>query len=248
MALQKLAFLFLTVSNIYHEHCWLTFFKGHENEYSLYIHSKEPLKSSAFKHHELLRKIPTTWENTMRAQIELLRVALQDPYNYKFIFASDTTIPLQTFSYVYNTLMQHPYSQFDFYFYPNQHKNLQVIPERKRRRGTQWIVLNRKHAELMVKDTTYITIFDTVPCDNEQYPATLLALQELEHEIIKYDTLFVLWPGNRVHPHTFTDLKNDKYFHWLVDAITHKKYLFARKFASTCDLSPLASYRPELFG
>ena len=59
----KLAFLFLTISSIYHEAHWLDFFKN-QTDYSVYVHSKESLveTDSAFKEYEIAEKhLPKQW-------------------------------------------------------------------------------------------------------------------------------------------------------------------------------------------
>jgi hypothetical protein len=244
----KLAFLFLTITNIYHERCWVNFFKDYQKQYSIYIHSKYPMRNSAFKKYELPTKAPTTWANTMRAQIELLKAALKDPKNTKFIFISDSTVPLQTFDYVYDSLMKHPHSQFDFSPNPNKDRTFYPIPPFKYYKNSQWIVLNRKHAEMIAKDLHYINIFDRYGFDNEHYPSIFLIDQRVSHEIIRRDTTLVIWYKFLPHPHMFTEIANDIYSQQLIQAITSKQYLFARKFAPTCNLSTLAQYRPELFG
>jgi len=78
----KISFLFLIISSIFHEYYWTDFLKGHGNQYSIYIHSKEPIdNTSHFKKHAISQKIETTHYNTMRAQVELLRESLKDPDN-----------------------------------------------------------------------------------------------------------------------------------------------------------------------
>lgn len=102
----KIAFLFLTIANIYHEQTWINFFRGHQDKYSLYVHSKKPLsQESFFKPYELRSKVETSWTNTMLAQQALLKEALTDPAHEKFIFVSESTIPLQTFDEIYEKLM-----------------------------------------------------------------------------------------------------------------------------------------------
>ena len=78
----KIAFLFLTVSDIFHESVWVKFFKTHEDYYSLYVHPKTDLAAgSFFARAQIQQREETRWENTMKAQIALLREALKDPAN-----------------------------------------------------------------------------------------------------------------------------------------------------------------------
>lgn len=243
----KIAFLFLIISTINHEKIWLDFFNHHQDDFSIHIHSKEAMPaSSSFKQFELSTKVPTTWENTMNAQIELLREALKDENNQKFIFLSESTIPLQPFEFVYETLMADKKSQFAFErnYHPN--RVWKSIPTDKSLKNPQWVILNRKHAELMVKDTTLINIMTKSPYDNEHYPSNFLSLNNLLHEIEPIDRTLVVWPKpGVVHPVNFKKIKGNKYTPLLINAIKEKKYLFARKFDKTCNLDYLKRYLPS---
>ncbi len=253
----KIAFLFLTISNPYHRAYWRDFFANHKGEYSLYVHPKEIAKVTAFRFKRAIIPVtvPTRWEFLMNAEIELLREALKDPDNAKFIFISDTTIPLQSFPTVYRTLMVHDKSLFTVR--PNPHvikggpayydmrRLVEEIPVAKQQKHSQWIVLNRKHAEILVQNSNYLQ--KPIFCDNEHYPGTILAHYNMLGEIARKDTTFVSWTkgSNGKTPFTFTNLKNPKQVALIIMAL-EKGYLFARKFAPKCDLSvldPLLPYR-----
>lgn len=240
--ISKIAFLFLTISEINHEKLWIQFFKGHEDLCTIYIHSKYTFDpKSYFKRYEIEAKIPTTWDMLIEAELGLLREALKNPDNEKFVFLSESTIPLQTSPVVYDTLMRHPHSEF--YYSKSKHRERIFYPihHSKVYKNSQWVVLNRKHATLMIQDRRYLSAF-LKPYDNEHYPSSFLGLLGLFNEVVPRDTTFVLWPQKpSPHPLTFRDLKSDPNFPLLVDAI-QKKYLFARKFAKECDLSPLKPY------
>lgn len=253
----KIAFLFLTIGPIYHESYWQEFLTGNAERYSVYVHTKNPLPaSSPFKAYEMPNPQPTTWANTMKAQIALLKEALNDPLNEKFVFVSETTIPLQTFDKTYAALMEHPESMF--YFTPNPHvhrnvhsfaplaRNLQPIPEKRQYKNSQWVVLNRKHAQLMVEDTEYIDIITRYTGDQEHYPSTFLINKGLIDEIIPLDTTYVEWhvPSVRL-PYEFTNFSNHQELQRMATAI-HHGYLFARKVMPNAvmgPLDPLLAYR-----
>ncbi len=243
--MMKIAFLFLLVGDIYHENCWIDFFKGHEGCYSVYVHSKNGLpEDSPFKKNEI-PTVPTRWGYLMKAEIELLRAALQDPSNTKFVFISDSTIPIQSFEFCYNHLLSHPYSEFTVE--PNRHKSKTFYPLENAQiyKNSQWIVLNRKHAELMVNDTEIIEIMARYSCHDEHYPATILSLCNLQHEVVQHDCTFVLWPKdrkNKAHPHTFSDLMEDEYTPLLLDEVLTQNTLFARKLSKDCDIQALCNY------
>ncbi len=241
----KIAFLFLTVGNIFHEKTWVNFFADAKERATIYVHSKYNLKKeSFFRKFEMETKVRTRWENTMNAQVELLKEALKDPANQKFIFVSETTIPLQDFDDVYARVMMHDKSIFKYKKNPYSYRNFRNIPGDHLYYNSQWVVLNRKHAELMVQDTTILNDMTHNPFDNEHYPSTfLVAAKKLKHEIEKKDLTMVIWTGGK-HPHEFTNLTRDHFWAHLLGAINTKKYLFARKFNKHCDLSPLKELLP----
>lgn len=260
----KIAFLFLTMGSIYHETHWLDFLKGNEANYSIYIHSKEPLEdSSPFKQYEIKQKEETTWLNTMRAQLVLLKEALKDPENEKFIFVSESTIPFYDFRTVYDRVIGtnksiFPYVSNDIHLDPsrsgtfwNYHnyqprRDMHPIPRRFQYRSTQWVILNRKHAELMANDNKYIEIISQIICDNEHYVPTVLAIKNLLHEVENDQTTYDDWiaTSSPSSPYTFTNLRDEEQYKIVKKAIRGElygshKYLFGRKFAKDCDLTPL---------
>lgn len=253
----KIAFLFLTVGNIHHEDYWRDFFNRHEAQYSVYVHTKAPIADNSwFKPHEMSKTVATTWANTMKAQIEMLREALKDPENEKFVFASETTIPLRPFEAVYTALMEQ--SESMLYYAPNPHinrnntnyapqyahRNLEPIPAKRQFKNAQWVVLNRKHAQLMVDDTEIIEIAARHGSDQETYPATFLIGKGLMDEIIPQDTTYVEWNENKTPPYVFTDFDSEKDMELIKKAIKHG-YLFVRKIDPECNmaaLDPLLGY------
>lgn len=246
----KLAFLFLTTGPIYHENYWQEFFSRDPERHTVYVHAKSPLPStSCFKAYELTKTEETSWANTMRAQIALLKEALKDPLNEKFIFVSETTIPLQPFEKTYATLMEHPESMF--YFVPNPHvhrnvnsfmlqdRNLQPIPEKRQYKNSQWVILNRAHAQLMVDDTEYIAIISSYLSDQEHYPSTFLINKGRIDEIIPQDMTYVEWHVQSPHlPYEFTDFNKPQELQLMATAIA-QGYLFARKVMPGAHMEPL---------
>lgn len=266
--ISKIALLFLTISNIYHESHWQDFLKNNESRYSIYIHSKESLApNSAFKQYEMQEKTENTWANTMKAQIAVLKEALKDPDNQKFIFLSESSLPLQDFDTVYSTVMATENSIFPycsnihqdklrsgtFWTYLNYEpaRILYPIPEKFQHKNPMWVVLNRKHAQLMVDDKIFIEIVCRYTNDQEHYPSTFLAIKGLlETEVLNQQTTYDDWIAttSSLHPFTFTNLKDSQQFNLIVKALQNKlynqqfQYLFGRKFAKDCDLSPLETY------
>lgn len=255
----KIAFLFLVISGVYHESHWQDFFTGNEQHYSLYVHAKKDVApTSFFKPHQLKKNVPTTWAQTMNAQIELLKEALNDPSNSKFVFASESTIPLQSFDTVYAHLMQDDASWFWYQKNPhmkhgdayNGARDLWPIPHQHQFKNSQWVVLNRKHAQILVNDTKALTFITAHKSDQEHCPSTVLSLHNLLSEVKPVDTTLVIWDkkdhvGTDIEcsPYAFSDLeKYPEELTMLCRAIKEQKFLFARKILQNCSLQPLDPY------
>lgn len=251
----KIAFLFLTISSVYHEHLWRDFFEGNQEQYSIYAHAKNPLPESDFLYpYRIAETVPTSWSNTMRAQIALLKEALTDPDNEKFIFVSESTIPLARFDTMYKKVTETPHSIF--MYYPNPHlvegtiffnkaRHLDPIPPELQYKNYQWVVLSRKHAQLMVEDTYYISIIEKHALDNEHYESTFLACQGLLAEIHQKSMTYVYWPAHvrSPHPYSFVNFEDPAEFSRAAQAVS-RGYLFMRKIDKNCILAPLEKILP----
>jgi hypothetical protein len=152
------------------------------------------------------------------------------------------------FPYVSNDIHLDPNRSGTFWNYHNYQprRDMHPIPRRFQYRTTQWIALNRKHAEIMANDTKYIEIISQIICDNEHYPATVLAVKGLLDEVENYQTTYDDWiaTSSPCSPYTFTDLQDPAQYKIAVRAIRGEiygshHYLFGRKFAKECDLSQL---------
>lgn len=95
----KIAFLFIARNRLPLDMVWDAFFKGEENRFSVYVHSrpgfllnKGTTRSAYFLNRQVNDSIQVDWgEATMiEAERILLRHALTDPYNERFVFVSDS--------------------------------------------------------------------------------------------------------------------------------------------------------------
>lgn len=246
----KIAFLFLTIDSVFHEAIWVRFFTQSEvqERYSLYVHPKKSMAPTSFFASAVIpERLPTSWANTMEAQVALLREALKDPANTKFVFLSESTIPLATFDEIYTRLLEHPKSQFNFKKNPFAIRTFGSIKPSRIYFNSQWIILNRTDAQLMVDDTEILPIMARHPHDQEHYPSTLLAHHKCLDQVVSTDLTFVHWIGTGGHPHLFKELTKDPSTDRLLSCIENKRFLFARKFSKGCDLTPLHRLIPELY-
>ncbi|XP_058091911.1 glycosyltransferase BC10 [Magnolia sinica] len=230
----KIAFLFIARNRIPLDMVWDAFFQGEkENRFSIFVHSrpgfllnKATTRSAFFYDHQLNDSIQVDWGESSMIQAEriLLKNALRDPFIERFVFLSDSCIPLYNFSYTYEYIMSTSTSFVDSFadtkegrYNPKMHP---VIPVDKWRKGSQWAVLIRKHAIVMVKDNTVYPRFrqhckrrslpefwrdHPLPADaskehncipDEHYVQTLLALKGLEGEITRRTLTHTSWDAS----------------------------------------------------
>ncbi|PIN04916.1 hypothetical protein CDL12_22552 [Handroanthus impetiginosus] len=170
----KIAFLFIARNRIPLDMVWDAFFRGDsENIFSVYVHSRPGFllnsamtRSAYFSNRQVNESVQVDWGEASMIQAEriLLRNALMDHYNERFLFLSDSCIPLYNFSYTYDYIMSASTSFVDSFadtkegrYNPNMHP---VIPVENWRKGSQWAVLTRKHAEIVVQDDTVYPTFE----------------------------------------------------------------------------------------
>ncbi|XP_048230721.1 glycosyltransferase BC10 isoform X3 [Ricinus communis] len=168
----KIAFLFIARNRLPLDMVWDAFFKGEESRFSVFVHSrpgfllnKATTRSEYFLNRQVNDSIQVDWGEASMIEAEriLLMHALQDPKNERFVFLSDSCIPLYNFGYTYEYIMSTSTSFVDS-FADNKEgrynpKMDPVIPVHNWRKGSQWVVLTRKHAEVVVNDTTVFPIF-----------------------------------------------------------------------------------------
>ncbi|KAK6932770.1 Glycosyl transferase, family 14 [Dillenia turbinata] len=239
----KIAFLFLVRRNLPLDFLWGSFFENTDSaNFSIYIHSEpgfvfdeSTCRSSFFYGRQLSNSIKVKWGESSMIQAErlLLEAALEDPANQRFVLLSDSCVPLYNFSYIYNYVMASPRSFVDSFLDAKEKrynpKMSPVIPKEKWRKGSQWITLVRKHAEVIVDDEVVFPVFKEVckvcmrnlnsplklkrhDCiSDEHYVQTLLAMSNVEGELERRTLTYTEWNQSATkmerrswHPVTFT--------------------------------------------
>lgn len=106
--MEKIAFLFLTLDNINHPSIWEEYFKGNEDKISIYCHPKYPDKVNIpwLKKNIINHLVETKWGSITSAYFNLMEEAFQDKNNIKFIFISESCIPLWNFKSLYDYVMK----------------------------------------------------------------------------------------------------------------------------------------------
>lgn len=271
----KIAFMFLTNSDMNFAPLWHEFFKGHENLYNIYIHCDPTVKikspGGVFQNRFIPGKKTERGSPTLiSAERRLLATAIIDDHlNSYFALISQHCIPLHSFEYVYNALFRSTsLFFFSFQFYRHVEKSFieiklqddimvdrynargddvmePEIPFEKFQMGSQFFILTRKDALLVIKERRLWRKF-RLPCLNfdscypeEHYFPTLLSMEDPDG-CTRYTLTNVNWTDSYDgHPHTYTSSEiSPKLIHTLRKSNSSYSYLFARKFSPEC-LSPL---------
>ncbi|XP_072981110.1 glycosyltransferase BC10 isoform X6 [Typha angustifolia] len=124
----RIAFLFIARNRLPLDMVWDAFFRGEkEGRFLIYVHSRPGFvlnrvtTSSLYFHgRQVNNSIQVDWGESSMLEAEriLLRNALMDPFNERFVFLSDrldlqSCIPLYNFSYTYDYIMSTPTSFID---------------------------------------------------------------------------------------------------------------------------------------
>lgn len=226
----RIAFLFLVRRDLPLDFLWQSFFENADAaNYSIYIHSEPGFvfdemstRSSFFYNCQLSNSIKVGWGESSMIEAErlLLRAALENPANRRFLLLSDSCVPLYNFSYSYSYLMGSSKSFVDSFLDMREGrynpKMSPVIPMRKWRKGSQWFALVRSHAKAVAYDDVIFPVFKKLckrrpPLDaskgkqnlklqkqhncipDEHYVQTLLAMSDLEGELERRTVTYTSW-------------------------------------------------------
>lgn len=158
-------FLFMANDKLPHGDIWNTFFsRAAPNTFSAMIHCKDPegcKRNGVFAQNPRLQMVPTTPTYYCHDLVTAMQVLLVEALKInaasggalpeKFVFVSDSTLPAKPFNLVHSTLVSDDDS--DFCVFPSDQwafanidgHNVQLVKHH------QWVVLNRAHAELFVR-------------------------------------------------------------------------------------------------
>lgn len=177
----KIAFLFLTNSDLVFAPLWERFFNGNEEFYNVYIHSDPSSKVPKPNWKISANFIPA--KRTERASATLIsaerrliaRAIIDDPLNLYFALISQHCIPLHSFQYIYKSLIGNPATaKRAFLTQPSHPSFIEILsnestlqsryvargedvmlPEltfEKFRVGSQFFILSKRHALVVLKE------------------------------------------------------------------------------------------------
>uniref|UniRef100_A0A5B6ZJ88 Core-2/I-branching beta-1,6-N-acetylglucosaminyltransferase family protein n=1 Tax=Davidia involucrata TaxID=16924 RepID=A0A5B6ZJ88_DAVIN len=271
----KIAFLFLTNSDLHFAPLWESFFNGSKRKqqhlYNIYIHADPTVKINPPGGVFADRFIPA--KKTQRSSATLISAArrllatalFDDPANAFFALLSQHCIPLHSFKFVYQTIV-HPSSTdltqlfkhrsfieilskeptlWDRYNARGENVMLPEVPFDRFRVGSQFFILTRRHALLVIRERRLWRKFK-LPClriescyPEEHYFPTLLSMEDPKG-CTHYTLTRVNWTDSvNGHPHTYRppEVSPELIYDLRLSNSTYS-YLFARKFSPDC-LNPL---------
>jgi len=264
--MNKIAFIFLIYNVINHEDIWYEFFKNiDKNKYSIYIHYKTDEKLKYFEEYKIKDKdiIKTKYADIsiVKAQNNVLKLALRDLNNTNFIFLSGSCIPLKPFNYIYE-LIDPQYSYFHIAdateCLADCYDTLKYIEKKYLKKASQWCILNRKHSNMLVyygilnytnSQLNYIKWFYNAYAPDELCYLTFLSYiysNNLYNEIIAtyyYEppekaTTFANWEGMNYKYVSDNELKNYIYINECeLKHLLYSPCLFGRKFKPAAKFS-----------
>ena len=188
----KIAFLFLTYNNLNRPDIWNKFLdtqsgntSKYAKKYTIYLHAKEPenISDSLLRGKHIPENIETCWGcfGSVEANILMMKEALKDPLNKKFILVSESCIPIVSFNYLYEELMKNNKNRI--YLWENNNTmyrydhitNPEFDKSRFLKNDGQGIILNRETANFFV-NTLYKNKnkWKNMECVDEHYFSNIL--------------------------------------------------------------------------
>jgi hypothetical protein len=252
---KKIAFLALTDSSFKKERLMKSFFnKKDSNIYNLYIHNKNPIKNKYFQNFCLPDeyKVETEWGkySLVLATIRLMKYALKDLNNDKFILISDSHCPLYnmkdmcdkiyelypklSFS-IQNIVDNEVSKRYKLIFNESINKNNILINQKSADFVSQWFIANRDDIEFFVEKEPklrYLFEENKITLADEMYFA-LIANHFNKSWINKRHCYFDWWKktdpelvkeGHREQPHTYCCVRNK-----FIKQLREQDFLFFRK-------------------
>jgi hypothetical protein len=248
----KVAFLALTYGTFEKYELMRRFFNGADSGlYNLYIHNKEDLRDEYFAKYRIKDKIQDTqWghHSLVDATLLLLKEALADPCNTRFVLISDSHLPLHSMKTTCRILQEHHglyFSVLDQQMASHRFYKMFVMPQgspvhipissKCAEFVSQWFVCDRLAAESFLEaDREYGHLFDRsrITYADESWFAVMA-----NHLKIPYtDCSFCYWnwklasekimtdKGCKMYPHTFAEVTRE-----FIDSQRDDGKLFIRK-------------------
>lgn len=178
----KVAFIFMTKSEVYWPSLWAKFFEAAPREkYSIYMHQGSVTDDKVVQPFSALAQfgavrvptMPNKWCALFGVEASLLQRALENNDNQQFVFISESTIPVKGFDHVHQQLAGKTPSTSKFCLASQAQtvnagtqalkdellhgctfRDFYSNEDTRTRKHHQWIVLSRKHAQAVVQQAS----------------------------------------------------------------------------------------------
>ena len=251
----KIAFLFLTYSNLKRPDIWNRFFDDkNSNKFTIYNHAKENEKVTnlILKDKHIPEHIETCWgcPNLVEANLLMMKQALRNKKNKKFILVSDSCIPIVSFNIFYNEIMKDNKTKINIYennklenYDLDRYDTINEPPFKKNefiKHSGSGLVFNLKHTQMLVSNLdTFIKNWKNAYIPDEHYFGSILRVLDTNFNINyeNYNITFDIWSKNKLTETNLndTDIITDGYLNInkitnkAIDEIRDKKFLLIRK-------------------
>lgn len=242
---KKIAFLFLTRNKILNFDAWNSFFLGVDtSKYNIYIHSDlsfEPKEDTPFKEFYIKDKEKKEKYFYIAAQKKLIKEAVKDKNNYKFILLSEDCVPIINFELLYEKLSQNNKSNIrygDSWIKKGQPRYINELKKEDQKANAHWFVLNRKHAEFFSEEEEVFNYMNKYICSCEHYISTALHLNGMlnNNNVINKDILFEQFTNHGVVD--FSLMQKNEILKKINDS-RENGYFLIRRFSKQFDLKLL---------
>lgn len=231
----KLALLFLTRRGVVHDRTWRVFLDDPHLTWRLHVADDSP--QPEFWEDGRITTVPTAWGHIslVHAMLALLRAAYEDPAVSHFAFVSESCLPIMNRCDVLAVLEADHRSRFVRRHHdPMSRDGLMqrvrhaTLPREHLRVHSQWVVLNRDAAGLVLQEDL-TDRFSGVFAADEHYIGSVLAYRGLpESCIASINPTFVSWTDGK------PEILDDQWETRKTEAVSTGAF-FARKFTDKFD-------------
>lgn len=276
--MKKIAVCFLVTKNIVNLDVWAQWWQGYEDYINIYSHFSEIGKiTQPILLNNRVSPVPTKWGDVslVFAEGQLYKEAIQNKENKFFILVSDTCIPVRTFPYIYNRIMNNKKGMLGYRLIGSFKDDVEpFIREgdcdgllskfkfygKKVYASDQWKILNRNNVKdflKMLESPQFKKLFtdcikivpDSLAPDELMYVNWMnkKTKGKLHLHFRDFAPTFVDFKGKAIHPINYRQITKN-----ISDDICETKSLFMRKFPEPIEKrlirqTPVKCYRKRSF-
>ena len=217
--MSKIAFLFLTIDNVYYPQIWKRYFDECPLKKSIYVHPKHPQQVTVpwMKDNIIKNIVPTKWGYLTNAFYQLLKAAFKDKMNSHVIFISDSCVPIRKLSTLYRYIHSFPLETSFIHFKDNIdnydwekkiHKVSGYQKYQLRKHEGLGNCVSRFHVDKLLRHgEDFKLFFNKLNCGDEYY----LSLLGNDHLIHDQQVTYYNWEEGRKKIETLNQEMNSIY-------------------------------------